>query len=373
MPATNQNFDPMDNSPIPVTFGQYWADIRMRLIPAAFFLLAILCIALLWKGYVASPTLLGQAESLTQNVSCYKPGVLMEFKVERFQKLKAGDPIAVVMVTEPRILTASLAVAAAEIEALRLTMPPVLSQQNAVITYDHFRLDWMKQRAVLGTSRVNLQLAELEARRMSDLYHDKIISQRVYEQAIAARDRLLSEVTELERMVLEQATNFTQVQITNMVNLGNLTNNSLQATIAVLDSKLRLTEAELSPITLRAPVDGTVANVLHRNGEAVNAGDPIISLATDHASRIIGYLRDPLGLEPTVGMQVEIRTRSQHRQSGLGKILALGSQMEAIVPALMPNFKATPSELGLPLSVSVPSNLKIRPGELVELTIHPAN
>jgi multidrug resistance efflux pump len=44
------------------------------------------------------------------------------------------------------------------------------------------------------------------------------------------------------------------------------------AAIAVQEAKLRLTEAELGPLLLRAPLDGVVAAIYHRSGEAVIAG-----------------------------------------------------------------------------------------------------
>ena len=43
--------------------------------------------------------------------------------------------------------------------------------------------------------------------------------------------------------------------------------------------------------------------------------------------------------------------------------------METIVPALQGAVKFATVELGLPIGVSLPANLKIRPGELVDLTL----
>ena len=43
--------------------------------------------------------------------------------------------------------------------------------------------------------------------------------------------------------------------------------------------------------------------------------------------------------------------------------------MEAVAPALQGMMKIATIDLGLPIGVSLPSNLKIRPGELVDLTL----
>jgi hypothetical protein len=53
------------------------------------------------------------------------------------------------------------------------------------------------------------------------------------------------------------------------------------------------------------------------------------------------------------------------------RVVEIGAQLEPISAALSGGFKLANVELGLPLSISLPSNLKIRPGELVDLTLLP--
>ena len=60
--------------------------------------------------------LVGQAEVVPAKVGCYKPGMLAQLFVNRFQKVKAGDAVGQVLVTDPKILAASLAVIQAEID-----------------------------------------------------------------------------------------------------------------------------------------------------------------------------------------------------------------------------------------------------------------
>src|SRR4051812_13115632 len=153
---------------------------RLRVIPVLVFVGAVGAVVALWKDYVAAPTMAGQAEAVQARVSCYKPGLLAELDVTRFRKVKAGDPIGRVLVTDPKILAASLAVIQADIEMLRVNMKPILSQQGAAMSYDHLRLIFMKERATLASYQASLQLAEAEYRRMAELHQDKIVSDRVY-------------------------------------------------------------------------------------------------------------------------------------------------------------------------------------------------
>jgi multidrug resistance efflux pump len=130
-----------------------------------------------------------------------------------------------------------------------------------------------------------------------------------------------------------------------------------------------LKEAELNPIIVRAAVDGMVDVIYHRVGEAVTEGEPIVGIAPFNAVRIIGYLRPPILQEPKLGARVEVRTRGPRGQVGSAEIIEVGSQFEPLPPALQIPVRLTTTELGLPLSISVPPSLKIRPGELVDLKL----
>jgi multidrug resistance efflux pump len=356
-------------APIPIPLQQRWHDARLRVLPAVAFVSALVAIAFLWKSNIVAPTLVGQAEPNESKVSCYKPGMLAQLDVARFQKVKAGDPVGQVLVTDPRILASSLSVIQAEIEALRVSMQPMARQQHTAMEYNSLQLDWMKERAQLAMARVNLQLSQSELQRTEALYKDKIISQRAYEQAKAAEQRYNTEVNELSRMVNEQGKDFSVSQATNTIEFSQLNDQPLRAAIAVQESKLRLTEAELSPITLKAPVDGMVNLIYHRTGEAIIAGEPIVTIAAYDPVRIVSYLRAPVMNEPSAGTRVQVRSRGPGREVGIANIVEVGTQLETIAPALAAPIKFSNIELGLPISVSLPPNLKIRPGELVDLTL----
>ena len=360
---------PAATAPIPIPSERRWEDMRLRVLPVIVFVAASGVIALLLMYHVAVPTMVGQAEPVLANVSSYKPGVLAELTVTRFQKVKAGDAVGQVMITDPRILSSSLAVIQAEIEMLRVNLKPIAAQQRTAMDYDQLRLDWMKQRTQLATARVNLQLAETEFNRMDELFKDQIVSQRVFDQAKAARDRLQNEVDELGKLVAEGERNFKALQTTNITELSNVSDDPLRAAIAVQESKLRLTEAELSPISLKAPIDGIVETIFHRSGEAVTAGQPIVAIATLNAVRIVGYLRPPILDEPKIGMRVEVRTRGLRREVSSAKIVEVGTQLETIPAAVLGPMKFANVEMGLPIDISLPPNLKIRPGELVDITL----
>jgi HlyD family secretion protein len=358
-------------APIPIPWSQRWREVRVRIVPALLFLALLLALTQLWKKYASAPTLVGQAEVVPANVSCYKPGLLAQLFVNRFQRVKAGDPVGQVLVTDPKILASSLAVIQAEIEELRVSQTPVAAEQRLAMEFSEVRLHWMAQRAELGVAKADLLVAEADFHRTEELFKDKIVSERAYDLAKAKRDSLQNKVDELVLSVEEQGRKIAQLQPTNTTEISKVTDQPLQTAIAVEESKLRLTEAEFSPITLHAPVDGMVDVIYHRVGEAVTLGEPIVGIAPSNAVRIIGYLRPPILEEPKLGARVEVRTRGPHRQVGAANIIEVGTQFEPLPPALQIPVRLANTELGLALSVSVPSSLNIRPGELVDLTLLP--
>ncbi len=358
---------------IPIPFGRRLQHARMRLLPMVVLLGAMITVAILWKDNVAAPSMVGQAEPVLAHVSSYKPGVLTGLTVSRFQKVKVGDVIGQVMVTDPKILASSLAVIESEIELLRVNMDPIAKQQRTAMDYNQLQLEWMRDRARLASAKVNLQLAETEYQRVESLYQDKIVAQRLYDQSKAGKERLLSEVDELTALVEKAESNLKLLQVTNAPDLGVISTDPILASINVQKSKLQLTEDELSPVLLKAPADGVVTSIFVRSGEAVTAGHPIIAIASETPVRIVGYLRAPIFNEPKTGMRVEVRTRGAHRVIGHAKVVEVGAQMEAIPQAMLGGAKLSGAELGLPVDISLPTNLKIRPGELVDITFLQAN
>lgn len=357
------------SAPVPIPWPRRLAALRVRFLPGVIFAAAVLALAFLWRGQVAPIVIPGQAEPVVSEVSCFKAGVLAELNVSRFQRVRRGDTLGKVMVADPRILASSLAVIQAEIDALRASQRPVITQQRNAMDYQQLRLDWMRQRTQLAAARVSLGLAESEYQRMEQLFKEQIVSQRDCEQAKANRDRFDQEVTELSRLVEEGEHGFQQIQRTNVAPITPDSPDPMTAAIAVQESKLRLTEAELSPLLVKAPIDGVVSTIFHRAGEAVTPGQPILSLATLNPVRIVGYVRAPLVIEPKVGMSVEVRARGRSRQRAQATVTAVGSQLEPVPPTLLGPINFANIVQGLPIDISLPPDLRILPGEVVDIEL----
>jgi multidrug resistance efflux pump len=356
-----------DKPPIPIPWKSRLRELRLRVLPVVVFGGAVIGILSLWRGSLAAPSLTGQAEAVVANVSSYRDGILAELTASRFQKVKAGEAIAKVIVSDPRIYESTMAKIRSEIDRIRSDLRPALSQQRANVDYNQLRLDWMRRRAELASAKVDLQLAETEFKRMEELVKERLVADRMFDQARANKERAENQVAELTRLVndVEQAVKALEASTPRDQSIPD----SIEAAIAVEQRNLEIAEAELSPIILRAPIDGLISSVFHRSGEAIMAGKPIVSIATDLPVRIVGYLKPPFVAEPKIGMPVEVRTRGPKREIGLAKVTDVGTQLEPLPAALLGPVKLTAAaEFGLAVGISLPEGMNILPGEVVDLT-----
>jgi hypothetical protein len=108
--------------------------------------------------------------------------------------------------------------------------------------------------------------------------------------------------------------------------------------------------------------------VLHHSGERVPAGTTILVISSSRADRIVGFVRQPINYHPKVGDTATVRTRTTRRKTGNAQIMKVGAQLEPVNAMLLPVAKPVP-ELGLPIALTLPPELELLPGELIDIKI----
>lgn len=350
--------------PIPTPFGQRWREFKIQVLPIIVFLCVLGAILLLWRSYVQPTGIVGMVETDSTHIASIVPGKLAGLNVKRFQRVKAGEVLGQVLTTDPKVLEASLGVITAEINLIRSGMAPAVGQARIELDYYRLRLDFMKERVTQAGNRIDLAQAEDNFRRQEKLYtNGVIVAQRQFEDAKAVKDRLDGEIRERDKYLA-----YFERELQRTMPLTNAPD-PVQAAIAVQEQHLKLTEAQMTPITLTCPVDGVVSAVHHASGENVVAGAPILTISAPQADRIVGFLRQPLNISPKVGDLVRVRSRSPGRSAADATVLEVGNQMELIYTNLLGPNPQNRSEMGLPILVSLPPALKLIPGEIVDLVI----
>jgi multidrug resistance efflux pump len=352
--------------PIPTPLSQRWREFRIRVLPLLFFGGIAFTGTVLWKQVAVPPMMaVGYAETNVANVAAPLPGFVAQMTVRRFQQVKAGEQICQLVIKDPKILAAELAVVEAQIQLIRIGMAPVLDIAGADLKYYQLRLELMKERAAQAADRVNLHQAQEDFKRAEPLFQDKIITPAQFDLKKTAVDLLETSIKERAKALERLDEDLKNFVLPEGLQGGSL--NPIQASIAVQEMKLKEIEAADSPRFLYSPIDGTVSFVHRRSGESVLAGEAVITISSVQSDQIVGYVRQPLVYSPKIGMAVHVRARTAHRETGEATITQIGPQMEAYSSAMLPFVSTRPIEWGLPVLVSLPAGLKLTPGELVDI------
>lgn len=348
--------------PVPVTPRVLWEQFRHRIIPGAMFLGLVALSVYLWLRVNSTAALPGIAEGHRALIISPEPGLIMELKVRPYQLVNQGDPIAVVKPMDPRM---SLDLLQAELQLAKLRYEPSPAEQNA-IEYQRVRVELLRLKSELAVARVNLRRAENELQRNLSLFRDKLVSEDIYDLSVQTREAFQAEVTQKDAAVrdLEQ-------RVEELRTLGdprsNGTNSQLNRMLVRLEEAHARAAANWGSLTLTAPMTGMVAPLPHQPGEYILAGEALASIQSLWSDRLVAYLRQPYTIDPEIGMEVRVRTRSSARQQFSVSVSRVGAQVEVITNALAFVRQGALVDVGLPIIMDLPPQTRIRPGEQVDL------
>ncbi len=138
--------------------------------------------------------------------------------------------------------------------------------------------------------------------------------------------------------------------------------------------------------SLRAPIDGIVSLVFHRDGERVPRGALVAFITSPHPDHIVGYVRAPTSVRPEPGMAVRVRSLGPDRRIWPSTVLRVGADLQVLgVPVqsfagegggqpwsqLLPGLLGPGLQRGLPFLIAIPAGMQLLPGEQVSITLMP--
>jgi multidrug resistance efflux pump len=356
--------------PIPRSAAQRWREFRFKGLPTLSFLTALIAVIILWKTTWIPAAFVGEVQSTEIIVKSPQAGAVVELAVEDFQRVTTNQVLARVLPKSPDVATAQIAAMKTDLEVMRVRMTQ--DQNRNDLGYEQARVDLQVRRLELASAQIRLQQAESELQRMSRLFEDKLVPQGVtearnqfgYDVALRDRDVLRKEVEDKTQIVAELEKTLGQLRVSDVPGRNPAVAKAIDAAIAAQE---KLLEETLGAVTLRAPLNGMVKKVVRHAGENVIAGDPILELGSDAPERIIGFLRQPISYHPKDGDVIEVRTRGTPSQKGTARVIRVGSQLQLFTQPLRVRGLGAAMERGLPVLLTVPTNLTVLPGESVDL------
>ena len=347
--------------PIPTPPSQRWRDFRIQTLPVLVFALICTAIALLWREVVIPSSIVGEVETVTNIVASVQAGTISQLAVDRFASVTKGQVLGQVVIARPEVVQATLRAIAADLENAGTRMEAI--EWNRAQSFEQLQLGLLNAKVLLAIAQPSLVEAEAELKRNQELTKgDKsVVSQAALELAIAKRDRLQAEVTQRKALIEYSEKAIGKLQASQVFDSAT---NGIARQIAADQAQF---EATQKPITLVAPIDGVVTRVSRHAGDTVMAGEPILTITTP-PTRIIGYLPSPARVIPKIGDTVEIRTRTLKRQMEKALVVQVGTHYEPFDTSLIsPNMNL--KERALTFQISLPPNLKVLPGEVVDLSL----
>lgn len=344
---------------IPTPVGTRWREFRVKYVPLFVFGVTAFLIWRLWTDLPPSTGIRGIGEGPVSMLASPADGFLSDVAVEPRGYVEAGNPIATVVPFDP---AAQMDLFQAQLQISRLAMEPSIVDRN-VMNYEQLRVDALRLRSSLAMAKANLQRAETVLPRHETLLKERLISQDLYDLTVRDRNFYRAEVEQTSKSLEEIEERLKQLAPMADTAATNLATDEL---LPRLEEQMVSVQTNFHPVTLSAPISGEV-NYYRQAREFVRLGEPLLTINSDRADRVIAYLKQPLPFDPQVGMQMEVVTRNRKPQRFVTEVAQVGARVEVITNSIAYLQPGTLVDSGLPLVLPVPPNIHIRPGEVVDV------
>jgi len=369
-------------------------NLRLHILPILVWLAALGGVIFLLSHRRERFEVLGLAQGQVRQISSTSMGRLQNVPVQLFESVREGDVVAIIdTVLDHKHLEVELeakkAVFMAEINQLqaelkatsnRLTVDAANRKNDTVDTQRRFsvdvenaRLRTLELKASLEPDQIRLEELQLDSKILAVQQTLQPESTILFEQKKLKKqqDALAKEIEE-KRHLLVQAENDLQQAISrrNEFALRQPVNPELKTVLEPIQAAIHVKEVQIAEILtdrqaleLKAPFDGIVSEIQRKSGEAVLAGEPILSIAETKPREILAYATQKLASRLEANMKVKLIKNSVPQQIANSQITHLGPGVQ-LVPEQLRGDPAVP-EWGRPMLIRVPPNMNLMPGEIV--------
>ncbi|UCF16480.1 MAG: HlyD family efflux transporter periplasmic adaptor subunit, partial [Phycisphaerales bacterium] len=271
---------------------------------------------------------------------------LTTISVGLFDKVEKGQTVAVLnTVLEDEQsrdqLQAQLDTVLAEIERLAAQLVPTqdsLSAEKAdrqtarisdsrrfAVDIENARLEILRLRAVIETDRITLGDLALDVEIAEELVAEEALAPFELQKAKAQHNALAKKIEETENLLEQaQATLEKTLERRDEYMQHQPYHPSVDDALEVIRKAISVQEKRVEELVtqmealdrrgaleLKAPMDGVVSHILHRQTEVVLAGDPILTVAEGEITDVIAYAGENLIGAIEEGMVVELVKTSE--------------------------------------------------------------
>jgi len=377
--------------------------LNMRFIPLLVWLVAVIAVVVLFSHRTRRFEVLGIAQSEINQIAANCAGRLKNLNVELFDEVKQGQKLAVVdtILDNEQLLHNQLK---AQLDTISAEMQHLVAESNAahranMATIDNRISGWVADQrafandvmraklrtleltALIETDQLIAKQLDLDIKRLLVDYRLDVNDALVYnlKKMRLEYDTLNKKIQENQRLLaqsrqdMENALNRQDEFVRNNKPHPGSSDDEVQhvalKALDILESRMdesrvqREALASRQAVELTAPFDGVVSQVLHRVGEPVLAGEPILTITKKQPTEIAGYANKKQINLIQKEMAVELIKTREQPQIAIAQVIYVGPEMVQIPQQLWRNPNIP--EWGRPFLIQVPSGFEVIPGESV--------
>ncbi|MBN1456732.1 MAG: HlyD family efflux transporter periplasmic adaptor subunit [Sedimentisphaerales bacterium] len=360
--------------------------IYLHILPILIWFVAIAGVVALFKHRAERFEVVGIAQSHTTQIASIQTGRLRSVNVELFDTVSKNQTVAVL---DDTLLKAEITTARAEIKKLtaelkveedKFEVEQINLQNHIVATYRRYTLDVENYRlrkleliAAIEPDKINLENLKLASKMFvmgGNLELSDLAPLELKQMELQIEE--LSKKIKENQVVLAQAQNDLDMaqqrfeEFTNNKPELPPIDNSLEIItqqINVQEKMIDQLSIQLASLVLKSPFDGMVSQLNSRDGETVLPGEPLMTIAETHPSKIIAYVTEDSTEAVEENMKVELMITGQQQQIADSQVVQVGPAMEMMPERLWRNPNIP--QWGRPFLITVPPAMTLTPGQMV--------
>lgn len=323
--------------------------------------------------------MMGTVEVVAEPVAPLETARLTSVDVRVGQIVKAGDVVAVMDASQ---LAANMAVDDAKTAEAEGTISGY--QQNILKMVQETESMILDAEAAIETEKIKqerdtAELAELkkEQARLDGLLAKRLIDESMasalrptiamLEHSLAASPGLIKvQERKLDQAKKQREETKTWLRLDAQKDVGAAIRDKMKARAAIFESRKNLDNLRMEHLKLRATRDGVVSLILHKPGDVVSAGDPVVRLVQSQSSYVVGFLPEVQLANLTVGQKTwVIRSTGVGSRCG-GVVESIGPEVQAL-PGRAAPIRGQPLR-GRRIMVKLEGAYDLTPGETVQIS-----
>ena len=373
---------------------------RQQILPLFVWLAAVAGVAMLFYRGSQRFEVVGIAQSQVAQVCSPVDGRLKTVYVQLFDSVTKGQPVASL---DDELLTAKIATVSATAAQLRSQLVPAQEQLLAniaatelnraeeqrrfAVDVEKARLDILGLKAQIAADRITLENYSAEVKISTDLLAKNAIAPYELDKAKALYDALAKKVeqTEIQQTQAQEQLKIAQFRQDAFIAQKYQTPSvdaaldAMRKEVTVQEKLLDELEIQRKTLVITAPIDGTVVQILarandaavhragegtlHKPGEVVMAGQPILVIAQNKPKEIVAYAKEGQLGQISAGTKVALVKNTSPAQIARSEVASVGPVMEQLPARLWLNPNVP--QWGLPFLIKIPDGMELTPGEIV--------